>query len=593
MLVGCMGSDDDGDISVTTTIEIKNGGAVVHVVKANKKFTIEADKDEIKDFVLAVAGSDGIGSIIVDINGKKTTIDSGDDLLIFKGIEVKEGTYDISVSVLDTEGNEIESIDFSIEVKFDEESSSSEMQSSDDNKSSEEPALSSDDGQSSEDPMSSEDPKSSDDPKSSEDPMSSDDPKSSEDPMSSDDPKSSEDPMSSEDPKSSEDPMSSSSDVVVSSEEPSSSSEEPTTDLKVTKLELAINRTRVQEIADGSVIEIAAEDNETVNFYATVEGGEASSVKFDATGWDDARAEDVTPDPWAAHGQGVSFNEGETEISLTITPMDGNLEGEALSLTFTIKVPPPPSSSSEEPTSSSSTTTQVNWKGLLISGSSYNTYGIWNWDSARTVMHNIWTDYGIPQQNLIHLAASSQRVTNNDPQVGIVRKASDDAIRQGWSDLNIGDGDGCILFMTSHGSKSGGFSISGSYPPSEMDKDLDKYCGDKPTILFISACYSGAYVAGLGGSGTNVTAPNRIVYTAARWDRSSYGCGSGTHMTYWDICMEKSLKAMTPGQGTWEDFGKKMVKCNEDQESNMGDVSRSYPQERYGSGMKNYTFFAQ
>ena len=217
--------------------------------------------------------------------------------------------------------------------------------SDDDTKSSEEPKSSDDNNQSSEEPKSSEDDKQS----SSEDTQSSEEPKSSDDNN-----QSSEEPKSSEDENPSSDAKSSSDDKISSSEDESSSSEtnEPTS--KVTGLNLAIDRTVVQAIGDGDVVEISREDNDVINFYADVEGDNVTSVQFEATGWDEARDEDSSPDPWAAHGQGVSFPDGDTEITMTITPVENGEEGQSLTISFTIRIPEAPSSSSVEPSSSSS-----------------------------------------------------------------------------------------------------------------------------------------------------------------------------------------------------------------------------------------------
>src|SRR5262249_49714091 len=47
---------------------------------------------------------------------------------------------------------------------------------------------------------------------------------------------------------------------------------------------------------------------------------------------------------------------------------------------------------------------------------------------------------------------------------------------------------------------------------------------DHPMIIVISACYSGSFIRDLRG-------PRRIILTAARADRSSFGCGAGNRHT--------------------------------------------------------------
>jgi hypothetical protein len=46
-----------------------------------------------------------------------------------------------------------------------------------------------------------------------------------------------------------------------------------------------------------------------------------------------------------------------------------------------------------------------------------------------------------------------------------------------------------------------------------------------PTIIVISACYSGSFIRDLQGA-------RRIILTAARADRSSFGCGAGSRHTF-------------------------------------------------------------
>jgi len=48
---------------------------------------------------------------------------------------------------------------------------------------------------------------------------------------------------------------------------------------------------------------------------------------------------------------------------------------------------------------------------------------------------------------------------------------------------------------------------------------------DRPTVVIVSACYSGSLIAPLAS-------PRRIIITAARADRSSFGCGAGNRHTF-------------------------------------------------------------
>jgi hypothetical protein len=63
--------------------------------------------------------------------------------------------------------------------------------------------------------------------------------------------------------------------------------------------------------------------------------------------------------------------------------------------------------------------------------------------------------------------------------------------------------------------------------------------GPKPgeAEVVTSGCYSG-----LCTDTPALTTPDRIVLTAARADRSSFGCGAGDRDTYHDQCFLASLK---------------------------------------------------
>lgn len=66
--------------------------------------------------------------------------------------------------------------------------------------------------------------------------------------------------------------------------------------------------------------------------------------------------------------------------------------------------------------------------------------------------------------------------------------------------------------------------------PAPIAAMVNKYCGDRPTAVIVSACFSGIFVPLLEG-------PNRIVFTAARADRTSFGCGEQDQYTFFDTCV--------------------------------------------------------
>ncbi|HWU78357.1 MAG TPA: C13 family peptidase [Rhodanobacter sp.] len=92
------------------------------------------------------------------------------------------------------------------------------------------------------------------------------------------------------------------------------------------------------------------------------------------------------------------------------------------------------------------------------------------------------------------------------------------------------DQDILILYVTSHGSEDHTLLVDmDPLPLDQIDaQDLAGILAAHPfkwKVLVINACYSGGFIPTLRGPGT-------LVLTAARADRSSFGCGSESDITY-------------------------------------------------------------
>ena len=98
---------------------------------------------------------------------------------------------------------------------------------------------------------------------------------------------------------------------------------------------------------------------------------------------------------------------------------------------------------------------------------------------------------------------------------------------------------GCLLYFTSHGSPAGMvFGDAGMVTPASMARMVRQWCGTRPTVVIVSACYSGIFVNAL-------SAPNRMVLTAASRERTSFGCGAGETWPWFDGCVIESLPQAT------------------------------------------------
>lgn len=139
----------------------------------------------------------------------------------------------------------------------------------------------------------------------------------------------------------------------------------------------------------------------------------------------------------------------------------------------------------------------------------------------------------------------------------------------------------CLVFMTSHGTKDG-FYLSqaggsgGLLPPSVLDQWLSNRCGERPTVVIVSACYSGVFLE------QGMARPNRIILTAARNDRTSFGCGAGETYTYYDKCL---LDSWTQSYN-WHELYDRTKACVAEREAVLGDQP-SEPQAYFGAAVAN------
>ena len=135
---------------------------------------------------------------------------------------------------------------------------------------------------------------------------------------------------------------------------------------------------------------------------------------------------------------------------------------------------------------------------------------------------------------------------------------------------------GCLLYFTSHGSPQGMvFGDKATLAPADMANLVREWCGARPTVVVISACYSGIFVNALA-------APNRMILTAASRERSSFGCGAGETYPWFDGCVIESLPAANDFLG----LAAATRACVSRKEQEAGITVASEPQLFVGSEMQ-------
>lgn len=215
----------------------------------------------------------------------------------------------------------------------------------------------------------------------------------------------------------------------------------------------------------------------------------------------------------------------------------------------------------------------ADWKSVFISGDD----SIPNFDNGRQAISELFHSLGAYKEFQTHLTSDKNLVT---PQVKL---ATINNIARAFVGLGVNQKvDGCLLFMTSHGIKNFGFYLSSGYEgkegaitPDQLSQIVDATCGQAPTVLLISACYSGQFIQKLARD-------NRVIMTAAIQDRPSFGCSTDTVYTYWDECMLDNI----PHNNTWEELYSDVKSCISHKEARLG-FQPSLPQAFFGKKVRH------
>ncbi|MDE1986488.1 MAG: peptidase C13 [Alphaproteobacteria bacterium] len=187
------------------------------------------------------------------------------------------------------------------------------------------------------------------------------------------------------------------------------------------------------------------------------------------------------------------------------------------------------------------------WAAIVVAGDWHAHDGAPSevFDNARRDITNELVQIGFSPANILQFSVRPNRYPAADLQASTAQNISDGM----WDLSNQADG-GCLAYFTSHGSGSGIVLGQSDLSPQQMSDIVDNACGTRPTVVIVSACYSGIFVPAL-------QAPNRIVLTAAAADRASFGCGQSDKYTYFDACAVQWLARA----GDFRDFGKDVIAC--------------------------------
>jgi hypothetical protein len=203
------------------------------------------------------------------------------------------------------------------------------------------------------------------------------------------------------------------------------------------------------------------------------------------------------------------------------------------------------------------------WKAVFLTGDD----SIPAFDNAREAAAEKWKNDG--------LTAIRQLSMDPDQASETVWASSAEGLDKALRGLRLKDDEGCLIWMTSHGNVDGLYMRDQDFlSPEVLGEILNKRCKNNPTALIISACHSGTFLS--------LKAPNRIIMTAARKDRKSFGCSVKYQYTFFDDCILRHYSKSK----TFEGLFIRANLCIKKKESDEDASPPSMPQVYVGKQMK-------
>jgi hypothetical protein len=206
----------------------------------------------------------------------------------------------------------------------------------------------------------------------------------------------------------------------------------------------------------------------------------------------------------------------------------------------------------------------ADWAAIIVAGDDHAHSGAHSevFDNARRDLATAFAKAGFAAQNISQFTVQ----TGRDRPAGVLASDPRSIIDQ-LGRATATAKSGCLIYFTSHGSPDGIVLGDGMLTPAGMARIIDDACGERPAVVVVAACFSGVFIPPLAG-------PNRMVLTAARPDRASFGCGEEDRYTFFDTCMLDQL----PKAHNFAVLGPAVQACVAKREQDLGAEPASEPQ---------------
>ena len=217
----------------------------------------------------------------------------------------------------------------------------------------------------------------------------------------------------------------------------------------------------------------------------------------------------------------------------------------------------------------------ADWTAVVIAGDYHAHSGAESeaFDNARRDVSAELGKIGFTPANIVQFSTRPDRYPQQAP-----RMAAMPMIREGLAETAQKAMGGCFVYYSSHGIPGGLILTTeqgGYITPSALNQAIDAACPNRPSIVVLSACFSGGFIPGLERN-------DRMIFTAARPDRTSFGCGESDKYPYFDTCFLEQA----PGAHDFVNLAQRTTACIAAKERATGATPPSEPQLWIGPAIK-------
>jgi len=213
-----------------------------------------------------------------------------------------------------------------------------------------------------------------------------------------------------------------------------------------------------------------------------------------------------------------------------------------------------------------------NWTAVVVAGDFHAHSGgpTEAFDNARRDVSRALVELGFDKAAIQQFSVRPERYPADSPGRADARTIYD-ALRIRAQTAKAG----CLFYLSSHGGPEGAILGEDMLRPHLLAAMLNDACPGRPSVVVISACFSGVFIAPLQKG-------DRLVLTAARSDRASFGCGEDDKYPYFDDC----FLSTAPKAKDFAALGAGVQACVARREKETGAEPASEPQVWIGPALR-------